>query len=92
MDDAHSVTPLDFLLSRKHTPLESLRQDLSGATKSLRVELIDLINADYADFIALSTTLVDVDELLDGLQRPLESAKAVVKVPLNSSRTGPALC
>jgi hypothetical protein len=93
MDDAHwpvglerslllepHFSPLQFLLSRKHTPLESLRQDLSGATKSLRIELIDLINADYADFIALSTTLVDVDELLDGLQRPLESAKAVVKV------------
>ncbi len=77
---AQDFSVLAFVRSRKHIPLEVLRQDLSTATRALRTELIDLINADYADFISLATTLVDVEDLLDGLQRPLESARAVVQV------------
>lgn len=38
---------------------------------ALKAELVELINADYADFIGLSTTLVGVDRSLEDIRGPM---------------------
>ncbi|KAF9428441.1 Conserved oligomeric Golgi complex subunit 2 [Podila epigama] len=66
----------EFLSARRHLPLEELKSQLITHMKELKVELIELINSDYADFINLSTNLNGVDRMMDDLQKPLDRMKA----------------
>jgi len=43
---------------RRHSSLETLREDLSVYMKILQNALVELINRDYADFVNLSSNLV----------------------------------
>jgi hypothetical protein len=67
-------------LSDKHKfiPIETLKSDLFETLKQLKTELVELINADYADFINLSTRLVGTDIMIADICRPL--ADLCVKV------------
>lgn len=56
-----------------------LRGDLLLHLRDLRLQLIELINRDYADFINLSTNLVGVDKALEQLRGPLQSLAVSVK-------------
>jgi hypothetical protein len=60
-------------LSEKHKfiPIETLKSDLFDTLKNLKTELVELINADYADFINLSTRLVGTDLMIHDICRPL---------------------
>jgi len=65
--------------------MEGMRRDLEGHLRDLRVQLVELINRDYADFINLSTNLVGVDKSLHQLRSPLASLADSVKVSSSSS-------
>jgi hypothetical protein len=56
---------------RTFVPFDTLRSELQAHLTSLNHELIDLINRDYADFVNLSTKLVDVDSAVVRMRAPL---------------------
>ncbi|GAV56540.1 COG2 domain-containing protein/DUF3510 domain-containing protein [Cephalotus follicularis] len=56
---------------RSFVPLDTLRSELQSHLSSLNHELIDLINRDYADFVNLTTKLVDVDAAVVRMRAPL---------------------
>ncbi|CAL9030799.1 unnamed protein product [Prunus brigantina] len=56
---------------RTFVPFDTLRSELQSYLASLNHELIDLINRDYADFVNLSTKLVDVDSAVVRMRAPL---------------------
>ena len=43
---------------RKRVTIECLREDLDSYFRTLKNAMVELINKDYADFVALSTNLV----------------------------------
>ncbi|XP_059014117.1 conserved oligomeric Golgi complex subunit 2-like [Mustela lutreola] len=53
---------VDHIVSdyRKHVQLEELRGDLELYYKLLKIAMVELINKDYADFVNLSTNLVNL--------------------------------
>ncbi|KAF7726149.1 Conserved oligomeric Golgi complex subunit 2 [Apophysomyces ossiformis] len=67
-DDFH---PDQFLSTRRHLGLETLKSELNSHLKFLKTELVELINRDYQDFINLSTNLKGVDKAIDDLRKPL---------------------
>ncbi|XP_076897893.1 conserved oligomeric Golgi complex subunit 2-like [Bidens hawaiensis] len=56
---------------RTFVPFETLRSELQSHLTSLKHELVELINRDYADFVNLSTKLVDVDSAVLRMRAPL---------------------
>ncbi|KAG0489862.1 hypothetical protein HPP92_006725 [Vanilla planifolia] len=56
---------------RSFVPLESLGAELRSHLAALKSELVELINRDYADFVSLSTRLVDVDSSVARMRAPL---------------------
>lgn len=56
---------------RTFVPFETLRSELQSHLSSLKHELVELINRDYADFVNLSTKLVDVDAAVLRMRAPL---------------------
>ncbi|XP_064943702.1 conserved oligomeric Golgi complex subunit 2 isoform X2 [Musa acuminata AAA Group] len=80
---------------RSFVPLESLAAELRSHLADLKAELVDLINRDYADFVGLSTRLVDVDAAAGRMRAPLvefrdkvASFRAVVDAALVAIRSG----
>ncbi|KAH7351785.1 hypothetical protein KP509_19G014200 [Ceratopteris richardii] len=61
---------------RKFVPLETLRSELRSHLRILKGELVELINRDYADFVNLSTKLVDVDGAVLRMRAPLNDLKS----------------
>ncbi|KAJ3395963.1 Conserved oligomeric Golgi complex subunit 2 [Lobulomyces angularis] len=68
-----------FLAARRKIPLEIIKSELNQTVKHLKLELVDLINKDYADFIHLSTRLVGLDKILTNINQPLNIFKSDVK-------------
>eukprot|EP00897_Mesotaenium_endlicherianum_P006823 jgi/Mesen1/6169/ME000317S05297 len=56
---------------RRFVPLETLRSELKSHLATLKNELVELINRDYADFVNLTTKLVDVDGAVLRMRLPL---------------------
>lgn len=56
---------------RTFVPFDTLRSELRSHLSSLNRELFDLINRDYADFVNLSTKLVDIDAAVVRMRPPL---------------------
>ncbi|KFK29022.1 hypothetical protein AALP_AA7G078500 [Arabis alpina] len=56
---------------RTFVPFDTLRSELRSHLASLNRELVDLINRDYADFVNLSTKLVDIDTAVARMRAPL---------------------
>lgn len=56
---------------RTFVPFDNLRSELQSHLSSLKHELVELINRDYADFVNLSTKLVDVDGAILRMRAPL---------------------
>lgn len=56
---------------RTFVPFDTLRSELRSHLASLNRELVDLINRDYADFVNLSTKLVDIDAAVIRMRAPL---------------------
>ncbi|PHU08809.1 hypothetical protein BC332_20669 [Capsicum chinense] len=56
---------------RTFVPLQTLRTELKTHFTSLQHDLIELINRDYADFVSLSTNLIDVDSSVVRMRAPL---------------------
>ncbi|GFZ17420.1 hypothetical protein Acr_26g0006900 [Actinidia rufa] len=56
---------------RTFVPFETLRSELRSHLSSLKHELVELINRDYANFVNLSTKLVDVDAAVVRMRAPL---------------------
>ena len=52
-------------------PLDTLAAELQGHLGTLRNRLVEVINEDYADFVSLSSKLVNVDSSVARMQRPL---------------------
>jgi COG2 N-terminal len=70
----------DFLVSRSHTSLPDLRQELRDYLGTLKEELVQLINDDYAAFISLSTDLQGEGARLERLKYPLKGVKREIDV------------
>lgn len=73
---------------RKFVPLDTLRAELRSHLRLLKGELVELINRDYADFVNLSTKLVDVDGAVLRMRMPLNDLRSrlsFVKDSVNSS-------
>lgn len=69
---APSFDPEAYIADLKSfVPLESLAKELRSHLASLKSELVDLINRDYADFVSLSTRLVDVDSAVARMRAPI---------------------
>lgn len=65
-----------FLHEHRHAgPLEQIRDDLGLYLKTLRSEMIELINEDYADFVNLSANLIGLDKSIDVIVTPLASLR-----------------
>ncbi|XP_015965966.1 conserved oligomeric Golgi complex subunit 2 [Arachis duranensis] len=80
---------------RTFVPFDTLRSELNSYLSSLNHELIDLINRDYADFVNLSTKLVDVDAAVVRMRAPLvelrekiEQFRGSVEVSLVAIKNG----
>ena len=69
-----------FLLSRPHTSLQDLRTELREYLATLKEELVQLINDDYAAFISLSTDLRDEGTRLERLKAPLGGVREEFEV------------
>ncbi|CAK9188668.1 unnamed protein product [Ilex paraguariensis] len=65
---------------RTFVPFETLRSELNSHLSSLKHELIELINRDYADFVNLSTKLVDVDSAIVRMRAPLNEIREKILV------------
>ncbi|KAF5932963.1 hypothetical protein HYC85_029134 [Camellia sinensis] len=65
---------------RTFVPFETLRSELHSHLSSLKRELVDLINRDYADFVNLSTKLVDVDAAVVRMRAPLSEIREKILV------------
>ncbi|XP_078437582.1 oligomeric golgi complex subunit-like protein [Wolffia australiana] len=73
--------PFEFVADlRSFVPLESLRAELQSYLSSLNVDLVDHLNRDYADFVGLSTRLVDVDASVARMRAPLVELREKVSV------------
>jgi len=77
--------PTSFLssLANRFQTLEDLQAELRGLGQTLKEELLDLVNDNYQDFLALGTTLSGGEERVEevrvgllGFQRELASIKA----------------
>eukprot|EP01135_Chromosphaera_perkinsii_P001284 Nk52_evm11s164 gene=Nk52_evmTU11s164 len=55
----------------KKVSLETLNADLQKYFGELKIELVELINKEYADFVNLSSNLVGVDYSIKNLKEPL---------------------
>ncbi|ORX77586.1 COG complex component [Anaeromyces robustus] len=64
-------SPETFLMDRRNIELNKIKKDLHEHLKELKVELVELINHNYTDFIDLSTILVGTDKLINNLKYPL---------------------
>jgi hypothetical protein len=82
--DSHLSAPSfsveDFLVSRSHTSLSDLRSELRDYLATLKEELVQLINDDYAAFISLSTDLRGEGARLERLKFPLGGVKREIEV------------
>ncbi|XP_058103293.1 conserved oligomeric Golgi complex subunit 2 [Magnolia sinica] len=60
---------------RSFVPFDTLRAHLWAHLSSLNHELVDLINRDYADFVSLSTKLIDIDGAVVRMRSPLSDLR-----------------
>lgn len=83
LDETHFTTAdfssAEFLsVQQKFVPIEQLKSDLFEHLKRLKTALVELINADYAQFINLSTRLVGTDSMIDDIAKPLSDISVKV--------------
>ncbi|KAG7667390.1 hypothetical protein Ndes2437B_g09140 [Nannochloris sp. 'desiccata'] len=64
---------------KRYVPLETLNAQLASHAEALRARLVEVVNADYDEFVSLSTKLVDVDGAVAKLQAPLLEIKERVE-------------
>ncbi|XP_059657376.1 conserved oligomeric Golgi complex subunit 2-like [Cornus florida] len=65
---------------RTFVPFDTLRSELQSHSSSLKHELVELINRDYADFVNLSTKLVDVEGAIVRMRAPLTEIREKILV------------
>ncbi|KAF3045923.1 hypothetical protein E8E12_007393 [Didymella heteroderae] len=67
---APDFTPSTYLstLSNRHQTLEDLRAELRSRSQLLSRELLDLVNANYADFLTLGNSLRGGEEKVEGVR------------------------
>ncbi|CAD7931979.1 unnamed protein product [Amoebophrya sp. A25] len=63
----------DFVLRyRRRLPLPQLQKILSEKTENVKTELVELINAKYPEFVALSSKMNQLEQLTQPLLEPLK--------------------
>jgi hypothetical protein len=77
--------PDRFLQTRSHVPLDELRGDLRSHLNVLREELVQLINEDYEEFIALGVGLRGEVQRLERLETPIQDLQEEIDVGLQQS-------
>ena len=65
----------DVLHMHLQVPLEILSSELDAYLAVLRNRLLEVINEHYADFVSLSSRLINVDTAVLRMQRPLLEIK-----------------
>ena len=68
-------------------PLESLSSELDAYLAVLRNRLLEVINEHYADFVSLSSRLVNVDTAVLRMQKPLLEIRVSLRFGLQSRST-----
>ncbi|KAF9691266.1 hypothetical protein EKO04_010692 [Ascochyta lentis] len=65
-----TFTPSSYLstLSNRHQTLEDLRSELRARSQLVSRELLDLVNANYADFLTLGNSLRGGEEKVEGVR------------------------
>lgn len=95
---APSFSPSDYLstLRNRHQTLEDLRSELRSRSQLLSKELLDLVNANYADFLGLGRSLTSGDEKVEevrvgllGFRKEVETVRE--KVAEREGEVGEAL-
>ncbi|KAI8912729.1 hypothetical protein EDD86DRAFT_202129 [Gorgonomyces haynaldii] len=71
--------PIEFVARHKHISLEQIKLELGQIQKTLKSELTELINRDYALFISLQSNMLGADKLLKLLQDPIVDFKQQVQ-------------
>ena len=73
-------------MSSRHQTLEDLREELRSLSSTLNNELLDLVNANYSDFLSLGTQLRGGDERVEevrfgllGFQREIEGLRKSIE-------------
>ncbi|CAB4405568.1 unnamed protein product [Rhizophagus irregularis] len=69
----------NFLARRRHLPLDELKKELIIHLKSLKSDLVEMINRDYSSFVDLSTNLKGVDKVIEEVARPLGKMREEVE-------------
>lgn len=79
--DVNALSPADFNVNAwveavsASIPLEVIQRDLTKYYESIKTQLIDSVNHDYATFVELSSKLKQIKQGLDSLEVPLKYAK-----------------
>jgi hypothetical protein len=79
----HGDNPLLEVMSctmHLQVPLETLSSELDAYLAVLRNRLLEVINEHYADFVSLSSRLINVDTAVLRMQRPLLEIKVADRV------------
>lgn len=78
--DNNEFDPDDFLFSyHRFTSLETLLSDLSDLSKALNLDLLDLVNNEYANFIQLGQSISCGLELIDNVSHDVAKFNKSVK-------------
>eukprot|EP00200_Dunaliella_tertiolecta_P002070 CAMPEP_0202343412 /NCGR_PEP_ID=MMETSP1126-20121109/3543_1 /ASSEMBLY_ACC=CAM_ASM_000457 /TAXON_ID=3047 /ORGANISM="Dunaliella tertiolecta, Strain CCMP1320" /LENGTH=1109 /DNA_ID=CAMNT_0048934475 /DNA_START=46 /DNA_END=3376 /DNA_ORIENTATION=- len=56
---------------RRYVPLPSLQSELENYLATLKTKMVEVINADYSDYVSLSSKLVNVDGAVVRMRKPL---------------------
>ncbi|CAD7950780.1 unnamed protein product [Amoebophrya sp. A120] len=61
---------------RRSIPLPQLQKVLTAKSESVKTELVELINAKYSDFVALSSKMKQLEQLTHPIIEPLQENRA----------------
>jgi hypothetical protein len=75
---------VEYISNRKHVPIKDLIHDLHSISSSLQLELVDLINNDYKQFISLSRNMIGVDTIIKNIKEPLDQVLLECSVHSNN--------
>lgn len=81
---------VDWVMARRHLPLERQKANLQTKLIDLKNSLVSLINLKYLDFIGLSTELSRIEDKVQVLQVSVNGLRHSLLVSSNNNKTIPS--